>query len=191
MAPKATAPSIGELEQERYSIQVKLFPLYAAQEAANIDATNATAAQASASGSALTEAVLAARKYRAEVEKFTDEIRPLKERAEDLRRKIEAAKHAEQVAKVQQHARAAEALAPQVTEALDALLDRLGAFIGQLNAMGNKDVRSEIRALARHVEVRLWDAGLPNYKSEGVQFHSNGTAPTDVAATAVALAENL
>jgi chromosome segregation ATPase len=191
MAPKTTAPYIGDLEQELQGIQVKLFPLFSAQEAANDDLRNAEAAQASAAGAALTEQVLAARKYKAEVERYTDEIAPLKERADSLRREIEARKWAAQVAKVQQHARAAHDIAPQVATSLEALLRHLTTFTDQLNAMGDKDVKGEIRAIARYVEVRLHAAGLPDYRREGVQFHNVGSSPADVAAQAVAFAESL
>lgn len=111
MASKATAPSIGDLEQELQSIQPKLYSLFAAQLNANDDLYNAEAAQGSATGAALTEAVLAARKYRAEVERYTDEIAPLKERADSLRREIDARERADYIAKVQQHARSAHDLA--------------------------------------------------------------------------------
>jgi molecular chaperone GrpE (heat shock protein) len=186
-----TEPTVTEMEAELGHLQTRLFPLYAAQEAANVDATNYAAAQRSATGAALTDAIVQRERCEAEVARITKEIQPLKERAVALRREIDACKRAGQVAKVQQHARAAQELAPQVAESLNAFLDRLAAFIGSLNATGSKDVRAEIRALARHVEVQLQNAGLPDYRREGVQFQSDGTAPTDLAATAVALAESL
>ena len=92
MTPKAAAPSIGELEQELESLQPKLYTLFAAQQNANDDLFNAEAAKGSATGEQLTDVILAARKYRVEVERFTDEIAPLKERAQFLRREIDARK---------------------------------------------------------------------------------------------------
>jgi chromosome segregation ATPase len=189
MAPKVAAPSIGDLEQELQSIQPQLYTLFAAQQDARDDLHNSKVAQDSASGAALTEAVLAVEKFQAEVISITKKIAPLKERAESLRKEIEAHKRADYIAKVQQHAKAAHALAPQVAETLDTLLEQLAAFIAQLNAIGDKAVRAEIRALARYVEVRLHAAGLPDYKREGVQFHTGGTSPTDVAEMATTMAD--
>ena len=51
--------SIADIESELRSIQQQLFPLYSAQESANLDAVNAYAAQNSATGAALTEAIIA------------------------------------------------------------------------------------------------------------------------------------
>jgi predicted nucleic acid-binding Zn-ribbon protein len=191
MAPKGTvhAPSTGDLEQELQSIQPQLYTLFAAQTDARDDLHNAKAAQDSASGADLTEAVLAVEKFQAEVISITKKIAPLKERAESLRKEIDAHKRADYIARVQQHAKAASALAPQVAGSLDTLLEQLAAFIGQLNAIGDKDVKAEIRALARYVEVRLHAAGLPDYKREGVQFHTGGTSPVDVAEVAKVFAE--
>jgi len=189
MAPKAAAPSTGDLEQELQSIQPQLYTLFAAQQDANDDLHNATAARASASGAALTDAVLAVEKFTAEVVSITKEIAPLKERAESLRKEIDARKRAAEIARVQEHARAASALAPQVAASLDTLLEQLAAFIGQLNGMGDKDIKAEIRALARYVEVRLQAAGLPDYRRAGVQFQTAGTSPVDVAEMAKVFAE--
>ena len=191
MATKTTAPSIGDQKQELQSLQPKLYTLFAAQQDARDDLHNAKAAQDSASGAALTEAVLAVEKFQAEVISITKEIGPLKERAESLRKEIDAHERADHIAKVQQHAAAAAATAPKVAASLDALLEQLGAFIAQLNAIGDKDVKAEVRALARYVEVRLHAAGLPDYKREGVQFHTGGTSPTDLAAMATTMADTL
>jgi hypothetical protein len=179
------------LEQELNGIQAKLFPLFSAQEEAKDDLTNAESSQRSATGAQLTEQVLAARKFKAEMERYTDEIAPLKERAEALRREIDARKRADYVAQVQQHARAAHDIAPQVAAALEAFLKHVTAFIGQVSEVGDKDLKAEIRALARYVEVRLQDAGLPDYRREGVQFHGRGTTPHEVAAMALTFAETL
>jgi predicted nucleic acid-binding Zn-ribbon protein len=191
MAPKAAAPSITELEAELTALQPKLYTLFTAQQDANDDLHNATAARASASGAVLTDAVLAVEKFQAEVVSITKEIAPLKERAASLRKEIDARKRADYIVKVQQHAGAAQSIAPQVAASLDTLLEHLAAFITHLNGTGDKDVKAEIRALARYFEVRLQAAGLPDYKREGVQFHTGGTSPTDLADMATSMAETL
>ncbi|MGH7510028.1 MAG: hypothetical protein ACREMZ_11205 [Gemmatimonadales bacterium] len=190
MATKTTAPSIGELEAELTALQPRLYTLFAAQEAARDDLSNAEVKQRSASGADITEHVLAARKFKAEVEKYTDEIAPLKERADYLKKAIAERKRAAEIARIQTHAKAAQALAPQVAASLDALLEQLAAFTAELNAMGNPDIKAEVRSLARYVEVRMLAAGVQlDYRNAGITYQSGGTSPVDVAAVALSFAE--
>jgi molecular chaperone GrpE (heat shock protein) len=186
-----TESSVAEMEAELGRCEMKLWPLYAAQEAAQVDFNKAEAAQHSASGAHLTDMVLAARKYKAEVEKFTDQIGPFKSRAEALTRDIAAAKWAVQIAQIKTHARIAQDIAPQIATALDALRSSIASFVAQLNAMDNRDIKAELRALARYVEVQLHEAGLPDYRREGTQFNGVGTSPADVAEIASAYAATL
>jgi hypothetical protein len=195
MAPK-TEPSVSELEAEHSSIQTKLFPLYAAQEAANIDLRNAEAAQRSASGPALTEAVIASQKYKAEVIKYTEQIVPLKSRGEVLRRDIETRKRVEQVARlraigadqVEPAAHAVAKHAAALIEAVRQYCDAQAALVAACNPDEGRGIRNEmdLGGIADFVWLRLSEAGLPMRKPLG-----SGVSPTDSAAQVVSLLETL
>jgi len=188
--------SIAELETELGALETKLYPLYSAQEAANVDAQNAAAAQASASGAALTDAVLARQNADAEVQRYTTAIIPLKQRADHLRREIAARKRAEQVAKLRALATEdAEPAARAMTVQLEALLASVAAYRGAhdtMLAVGNPEdahgirIATDLGGVSDFIWRALAEAGLPVRLPAGP-----GVAPTETAANIVALAGSL
>jgi hypothetical protein len=94
------------MEAELGRLRTTLTPLYAAQESANDNATAYASAQRSAQGAALTQIILEREKAEAEVLRITKEIKPLKDRADALKREITARKRAAQLAVMRQHAHA-------------------------------------------------------------------------------------
>jgi hypothetical protein len=114
---------------EADALQMALAPLYGQQEEANRALHAALARQGSATGSGLTESMAEVARARAELEKVTAAIGPLKAQRAALRVQIEAAERGSRRARIREAAGRVGASADSVETSAIAFFDALRVFV--------------------------------------------------------------